>query len=201
MSDQHMQFINEMFDYYNRDIRGGAAKTYMRMLVRFPIDQLQRVYFTHLTDPDQGQFMPKIADFVRVLEGTKKGQSTVAWNKVDRAIREVGPYGSICFDDQIIHKVIEEMGGWISICDTPTEKDLDFKMHQFNRLYEMYKGQGGVTDYPKRLNGIVDAENKTSSDPLLIGNPSKAKQVHDSGGDRRALTVTRMDQLTDKLLN
>jgi hypothetical protein len=98
-----------MFDYYGKDIRGGAAKTYAQMLIRFPIEELQRVYFTHLCDPDQGQFMPKIADFVRVLEGTKKGQSTVAWNKVDRAIREVGPYGTVSFDDPIIHKVIEEI--------------------------------------------------------------------------------------------
>lgn len=34
----------------------------------------------------------------------------VAWNKVDKAVRQVGAWTSVMFDDALIHRVISDMG-------------------------------------------------------------------------------------------
>src|SRR5690242_16246489 len=53
----------------------------------YEIDGVERAFQAHLADPDRGQFMPKPADIVRLLKGTSKDSSLVAWSSVDKAVR------------------------------------------------------------------------------------------------------------------
>ncbi len=50
-----------------------------------------------------------------MLGGSTQDAALAAWSKVDRAVREVGPYQSVAFDDALIHRVLFEMGGWIPL--------------------------------------------------------------------------------------
>jgi len=60
--------------------------------------------------------MPKPADIIRAIKGNSQTQSLQAWSKVEDAIRLVGPYRSVVFDDLAIHGVLQEMGGWVKLC-------------------------------------------------------------------------------------
>lgn len=201
------RFATLMFgvaEYYGKKTSKGVVKLYWESLKVHEYEDVNRAVTRHMEDPDAGQFMPKISDIKRHIEGSKQTQAMTAWTKVDRAIRRCGPWNSICFDDPIINRVIAEMGGWIALCDTPTEKDLEFRMHEFNKRYQSYVLQGGVTDYPKKLIGHTEAHNnklgQENHDVLLLGNEQKALAVFERGQQGLRLEAKKASEVSLKLI-
>lgn len=91
----------------------------------------------HCVNPDNGQFMPKPADVVKLLQGSSQDGALVAWAKVDRAVRQVGTYSTVVFDDPIIHRVVQDMGGWVALGDK-REKEWPFVAKEFENRYRGY---------------------------------------------------------------
>ena len=117
-----------------------------------------------------------------------------AWSRVDKAVRRVGPYQSVVFDDAVVHRVIDEMGGWIKLCNTPSEEDYKFQGLEFSRRYRAYVIAGGAgSDYPRHLIGMTEAENNTAGfkrqipPPVLIGTEKGCLEVLKGGSDGRTL--------------
>lgn len=179
------QLVYGLGEYYNKTLSDGVIELYWQSLKNFDYSDVSRAATLHMEDPDNGQFMPKIADFKRHIGGSKQTQAMTAWTKVEKAVRQVGPWKSVCFDDPIINRVLLDMGGWISLCDTPTEKDFEFKGHEFTKRYQGYVLQGGVSEYPKQLTGHTSAINNKNGHceepPILIGNYKKAELVYQQG--------------------
>lgn len=174
-----------LFEMYGKKASPELLEIYFGALKAYELADLQRAANHHALDPDAGQFMPKPADFVRHIDGSKATRAMRGWCTVDRAIREIGPYQSVVFDDPIIHVVLQDMGGWLALCETKTEDDLKFRRHEFEKRYQGYALQGGVTDYPARLIGLSEADcnrlKRPAPSPMLIGNPEAAKRVLLSG--------------------
>lgn len=182
-------------EYYGKKLSSGVVEIYWQGLKSHSYEEIQTAVNQHMADPDSGQYMPKIADLKRILTGGKHTNAMQAWTKVDRTIRSVGPWESVCFDDPIVHLAIQDMGGWIDICNTPTEKDLEFKMHEFQKRYQGYLIQGGAPDHPKRLVGSAEAYNSTEGHrtlpPILIGNRELAQLVYEGGSEQRQIERAR----------
>lgn len=170
-----------LFEMYGKRASPELLEIYFGALTAYDLHDLQRAANHHALDPDAGQFMPKPADFVRHIDGSKQTRAMRAWSLVDRAIRQVGQYESVTFDDPVIHRVIEDMGGWVELCSTPTEKDLEFRANEFNKRYQGYALQGGVSDWQPRLIGLIEADCQSrklpAPPPKLIGDPQRAKMV------------------------
>ena len=100
----------------------------------------------HATDPDKGQFAPKVADIIRQLAGTKTDRSLMAWGRVHDAMGRVGAYQDVDFGDSATHAAILDMGGWPKMCRTELT-ELSYLQHRFCESYRAYQAQG-VTDQP-----------------------------------------------------
>ncbi len=61
-------------------------------------------------------FFPKPVDFRDAIVGDVDTKAVLSWEKVMKAKSSVGSYGSVKFDDPVIHSVISMMGGWVSLC-------------------------------------------------------------------------------------
>jgi len=162
---------------------------------KYGFGSVKKAFSAHIQNPDNGQWMPKPADIIRMIEGTSKDNSHLAWSKVKKSISIVGSYESVVFDDGIIHRVVQDMGGWILLCSTSIE-ELPFKGHEFKARYTAYRGQGEVPDYPKKLYGICESDNLSKDlldhipDPVLIGDQERAGQVFLSGSNRKSLEIS-----------
>lgn len=182
-------FLSELFDYYNKDVRSGSARIYKRMLKNIPVETLYRMFEKHLMDPDRGQFMPKVADFVRGEQGTAKGNAVAAWDKIIQAMELKGPYYTITKDDPWLLKSLEEVGGYQKLCEM-TYKDLEYKRNDFLRAYESNRARGMPENYPAKIKGLIDLENGTDSDPILIGDERLALNVLKNGSTQKTLQIT-----------
>lgn len=169
----------------------AVIEIWWKAMAPFDLAAIRDALNRHCMNPDNGQFCPKPADVVRLIEGGTVDASLVAWTKVDRAVRSIGTYDTVAFDDPIIHAVVSDMGGWIEF-GRWTESEWPFKAKEFETRYRRYRIKGKIETYPGKLLGRVDLENGdkcTAQLPRLIGNPELAAQVVKQGADGNRLQI------------
>ncbi len=185
--------LTVLAEYYEKNLSQGVIELYWQGLKQYEIEAIEGAIGRHLQNPDSGQWMPKIADIVRMIEGTSQDAAALAWAKVMRAISRVGQWESLAFDDAIIHLVIDDLGGWPKLCQT-VERELPFLQKRFETSYRAYRHQGGsLHAHPRYLSGIAEMQNVaqgfTPSAPLLVGDLAMAKRVYLGGSDAPRLPV------------
>jgi hypothetical protein len=182
---------------YEKDVPLPVAQVWFKALVQFEIADIAIALERHVKDPDTGRFPPKPADVIAHLAGGSATRSLRAWSLVEKAVRVVGHYRSVCFDDPVINKLIDDMGGWVKLASTETVEDLKFRGLEFQKRYTGLMQTGGVgTDYPPYLPGAAESHNAVVGmaidPPALIGDPALAHRVMAMGQGSTALRVTQV---------
>lgn len=188
--DRFFVMLNGISDYYGKQISKNVMRLYWEGLKQYDLQAVEKAFWTHTQNPDSGQFMPKIADVAKYLKGRTTDQASQAWSKVDKAVRIVGTYQDVVFDDPIIHRVIEDMGGWISF-GNKREDEWPFVQNHFENRYRGFVMREEIPEHQARLIGIANAQNAQNgfplNPPMLIGNPSKAQAILQSDNNYVAL--------------
>jgi hypothetical protein len=174
---------------YDKNISKELMATYWNVLKRFDINEVVDAFGRHLENTDNGQFFPKPADIIRAIQGSTEGRSLNAWTLVDKSIRTIGPYQDVVFDDALIHSVIDDMGGWVSLCST-NDTEYPFKANEFKTRYRSLQSNP-PDSYPQILSGLATISNKNIKGqtrgvgykvkPTLIGSPERCKIVYQGG--------------------
>ena len=177
---------------YEKEATPFVLGVWWEAMKPFDLPAVRDAMNRHATNPDNGQWAPKPADIIRLLRGSSQDAALVAWSKVDRAIRSIGPYRSVAFDDPIIHAVLADMGGWVAIAKKG-EDEWPFVAKEFENRY---RGATRVADlaYPKHLPGLAEQHNAVEGmaveAPLLLGDPAKAQRVLAGGTEGGRLRIT-----------
>lgn len=173
------------FDVYGKEISAEGMKIWWSALSNFSIEEVRHGFSRHIQSTEHGSFLPKPADIIRKIEGSSGDRGMIAWEKVRAAIGAVGGYRSIAFDDPIIHTVLQGMGGWPELCDTPKD-ELPFRAAEFAKRYRAHAENGGVREFPSYLLGRSESANNLngfkSDPPALVGDAKKAEEVMKLGG-------------------
>jgi hypothetical protein len=189
-------------DYYGRELSDAVIGMYWQGLERYDIAAVREALNRHMHNPDTGQFMPKIADISRMLAGTTQDAALVAWAKVDQAVRRIGSYADVVFDDALIHRVLHDMGGWMAL-GTKNEDEWPFVAKEFENRYRGYRMRSERPEYPPVLIGIAGAHNRNGNHalqpPMLIGDQAKAQAVMHGGTDRPLIGFTSAMNLSAAL--
>ncbi len=170
-------------ELYGKSLSKHLSDVYWNLLEPYSLSELRIALKAHLRNPNGGQFFPKPADLIRHLEGGSGTKALQAWTLVERAIRQIGTYQSLAFEDPLIHAVIEDMGGWVKLCAISL-KELPFCSLEFQKRYEGLVHKPPHR-YPPYLPGVIECENSTKGhavpEPLLIGDASKTQAVIQGG--------------------
>lgn len=171
-------------DYYGKELSENVTDLYWNGLREYDLQAVKKALWAHVRNPDTGQFMPKIADVAKVLQGRTDDQAALAWSKVNQAVRRVGTYQCVVFDDPIIHRVISDMGGWVLI-GSKDDKEWPFIAREFETRYRGYRMRDETPEYPPVLVGMANAHNGQQgfrlNPPILIGDEVKATLVLKGG--------------------
>jgi len=174
--------LTGVYSFYGKEMSQFHLAVWLRALEGFEMGVISRAFDAHMTDPESGQWLPKPADIVKHLQGTRAERSAVAWGLVLQACQRVGAYASVAFDDPVVHCVIEDLGGWPAVCRINID-ELPFLEARFHKSYAAHAKAG--TQHQPCLIGITDASNGMRgygrSDPILIGDPHKAAKTLQSG--------------------
>lgn len=178
-------------EMYGKKMSDALIALYWQGLSEYDVEAVERAIAAHMRNPDSGQWMPKIADIIRLISGTTSDAALLAWAKVDKAVRHVGTYESVVFDDPIIHQTLRDMGGWIQL-GTKTDEEWPFVAKEFENRYRGYRSRPRG-DYPRSLAGICEIENEKNghrvAPPLMIGSENACQQVYLGGSEKPALEI------------
>lgn len=192
--------ITGVMGFYGKSVSTFALDVWWNALRSYDLPSVVEAFNRHLANPDIGQFPPKPADIIRMLQGSTQDAALRAWAKVDQAVRRIGTYDDVVFDDAIIHRVIQDMGGWIAL-GTKGEDEWPFVAKEFENRYRGFRARSEIPEYPPKLVGIANAHNKQhgfeDQAPILIGNELAARQVMYSGSDNPAIGFKRLDESVD----
>lgn len=184
-------------ELYDKSMAGQLIDTYWSVLKNFPIEEVKSAFEKHISNPDGGQFFPKPADIIRGIQGGVDGRALQAWSKVDKAIRSIGPYEDVVFDDPLIHSIISDMGGWVSL-NKVTDKEYPFKRNEFATRYRSLLNNPPI-NYPSKLIGIATAGNSTALIPVMLGDQDKCKAVYSLGIEGPSIQISRGQERTESL--
>ena len=193
-------------EYYGKDQSKQVLAIYWKALQRYELSEIDAACSAHIANADTGQWFPKIADIVRLIDGGGGDRALLAWTKVDQAVRSVGTMQTVCFDDAIINAVISDLGGWPAL-GVKTEGEWPFVSKEFQQRYRGLVARTGKFAYPPSLPGIADSQNLMkgygSATPIFIGEPEKARAVYEGGSAVRRIgisTFSRGAESVPKLL-
>lgn len=195
--DQFSEALTAALEVYDKRTSALTIEIWWEALKQYDLSAVLGAFSRHIQNPDKGQFVPKPADIVRLVDGGTEDRALQAWSKVDQAIRTVGPYQTVVFDDAFIHASIRDMGGWIKMCNVGGD-EYPFLRNEFVKRYRGIVESKNL-EFPEKLIGISEQSNAEAgrkiAPPLLLGNPESAKQIYRSGGANRAISSQKMPKL------
>ncbi len=179
--------------YYRQDMTPFTLEVWWTGCANFDLEQVRKALTAHATDPDKGQFAPKVADLVRILGGTSTDRAQLAWGKAYGAMCSIGAYTDVVFDDPAIHAAITDLGGWMKLCRSSLD-DLSYLQHRFCEAHRAYSARGQF-EYPRVLGGDRSPDEMyikrglPAPKPTPVGDLEKARRVYLGGaGATKAIT-------------
>lgn len=204
MKPEHFEAFSELLsnvaEQYGKQLSDSLITLYWQGLHDLEFKAVSDALFRHIRRTDkEGKFMPKISDIREMLEGSTEDSSLVAWAKVDKAARTIGPYQSVVFDDVLIHRVLEDMGGWFQL-GNKVDDEWPFVGREFQSRYRGYKSRGLTPECRPHMIGLTEANNLKEGfgidKPVLIGNKEKAKLIADKSPGNIAEIAGQMKNVT-----
>lgn len=189
--------VVDVMSYYKQDTSEFTLSIFWDACKDLEFEHVAKAFNAHAKDPDKGQFAPKVADIVRLLQGTKTDRSAIAWGRVYDAMCSVGAYTDVCFDDTAIHAAVHDCGGWVKMCRVSSD-ELSYLQHQFCKAYQAYASRDDY-EYPRVLTGdrgpdeMFAKRGLPAPTPRLLGDAIKARRVYESGelANKVAALLTR----------
>jgi hypothetical protein len=164
-------------EIYNRKLSSLLLNTYWNCLKKYSYATFEMTLWNFLENPNYAKRnFPSPADWIKSIEGDSESKSLVAWTEVITAIREVGHYESVKFTDVLIHDVIQDLGGWIFLCQQ-SERELIFLQKEFERRYRM-RILKKITKGPRYLTGQIEHQNLLNGFTKHIPRPKKIKKMN-----------------------
>jgi len=172
--EQIIGILNETFGNPDRPVSDIKMRFYFKALSDLSIDQLNDASII-LANTKTIHTFPIPAEIRQAVEGNPHDQAQLAFDKLIDAIRSIGPYRTVIFDDPAIHAFVQSYGGWEDICD----KTVDEMKFMRNEFIKGYPGLNRRTDVPLQLTGIHDGNNNRGGwdhkiPPAIVGDRTRA---------------------------
>lgn len=176
-----------VYGFYDKEINEFSLELWWNALKIFDLAAVIQAFNRHVVNTESGKWLPKPADIVRMLQGSSQDAALVAWSKVDYAVRHHGPYVDVAFPDELIHRVLHDMGGWI-LLGQKNEDEWPFVAKEFENRYRGFRERSEIPEYPSILIGIANAYNRSKGLPLdpcvMIGDEAACRRVIAGGTDK-----------------
>ena len=148
-----------MCEMYGKEVSKELTQMYFAVLSGAGIsdEDLQKAV-SHIMATRKYSSLPLPAEILEHAQGSPEDAALIAIQKLETAMRGVGAYDSVMFDDPVLHALVSTSeGGWPGLCQMPLD---DWKFEK-QRLVKAYKALStrGVPQQVKQLAGISEKDN------------------------------------------
>ena len=169
--ERFIRVISGLCDLYGKTASQFLFDTYYEIFKDHTNEDFEKAIYQCLKNRVYNS-IPKPAEILEFLEGTRSDKALTAWLQVLEAVQKGGYYASITFSDPIIAHCVQELGGWQWFC-SQNKDELPFLEKRFMNLYRLLLKRGIKTNI--RLIGFIEASNtqkgftKYIPEPIRIG--------------------------------
>jgi len=151
-------FMAEVFAKENSKILLNA---YFKAMDKFTIDEVVSAIETAICNV---KFFPKPVELIEMITGGSQNiedRALIEAGKVLKAIKRIGKYKSVQFDDAFTQAVIvQTFGGWVKMCAELNTQEEKWFVKDFSGSYSAYSRQG--IKHEGHLSGIAEIDNVSS---------------------------------------
>lgn len=174
-----------MGEVFDREIKVAVAEIYFRALEKFTIDEVEAGISKACSSL---RFFPKPVEIIEAIAGGSQGLEDRAYveaTKALEAVKRIGTYSSVVFDDPVTQAVImQHFGGWQMLSEMRVEDEKWF-LKDFAKSYASFS-RSGIKHFGS-LPGLSSAQNALrgatwQEKPTHVGDREKARFVL-SGGE------------------
>ena len=176
--------LTAMGALYERHPEATVIEIYFRALEKFTIVEVEQGISKACSSL---KFFPKPVELIEAItggSGNLADKAMIEACRVLEAIKNIGTYTTVCFDDPITQAVIvQQFGGWAKFSDMLEENEKWF-IKDFCAGYQAFARQnvrhyGALPGISMGQNALTGRERGDKT--VYIGNVQKAKAVHAQG--------------------
>ena len=185
-----------MCEYFNAQPSEGLSKIYFETFKGWIIEDFkkacQKVMETRVYNG-----LPKIQEIQEGLTGKIEDAVAIAYQTLMNTLRDHAYWDTVIFEDGVIGKTVETMGGWFEISQWTIE-EWKFRKKEFDTLY-LANFRAGNTS-PVKMVGLFESENavkgfeKDIPEAISIGTPKKElefKVINQFINQKEAINVAK----------
>lgn len=174
---ESMSVLNEEYGDPSKPISDLKLNLYFKALSDLSIEDFEKAVWLIVNTRKTASF-PKIPEIREAIIGDNQDKSIIAWEKLINAIRAIGGYRSVIFDDPAISAIVELQGGWEKVCNM-TSEEMKWFGKDFIKMYPAFikrdlpvKALSGIHEKDSALKGIA-----STSKPVMIGTTEPLKSI------------------------
>lgn len=103
--------------------------------------------------------LPLPADLLEAVLGNQEDKAILALKELEDAMDRHGAYKSVSFQDDIISTCVQNLGGWVTVCQMEL-KDWEWKKKEFLSLYKTLMRNPNKVSRNNHLVGICEHQNR-----------------------------------------
>lgn len=181
--------IKIMSEYYGTKLSLALSEIYWQVFQNWSFEDFKHACNIIMQTRNYPSF-PKISEITEALHGKPEDQAAIAYQTLIEAIKRIGPWDSVIFEDGAIGMAVEALGGWEYI-NQWSWTDWIYRKKDFEELYLANLRSGNTK--PKKLYGAFERINgeigqEGFNKPILITKDMKfiteeeeKKQIEDKG--------------------
>ncbi len=158
-----------MAEYYQAKPSDALMEIYWQAFQNWSLEEFKRAC-NLIMQTRVYPSLPKIPEITEMIYGKPEDQAALAYETLVKAMKQIGPWENVMFEDGAIARAVEAMGGWEQI-NQWTVDEWKFRKKDFEQLY-LANLRAGRTE-PVTLYGAFDRINGANGQqgfnkPILI---------------------------------
>ncbi len=192
--DEFYCIFRVMSEYYGAHPSNSLMEIYWQAFKSWTTEDFQKacnaVMFTKKFR-DQRQPLPLIPEIIEAVFGKPEDRAALAYHTLVEAMRRIGSWETVIFEDGAIGQAIDAMGGWEYV-NGITIEEWKFRRRDFESLYLAHTNRGD--NEPVTCPGAFDKINGTTgyegrNKPILVTRDRKFLEYEKPKTSPRLLMV------------
>ncbi len=171
MDDKKLRFtncINGLAGYFDKKVEPFLLEIYWKALKKHSIEDIEQGAFVLIATV---RFFPKVVEWIEAMSGGAGKIEDIAEIQaveVLRAVKRIGVYNSVKFDDPVSIAVVQLCyGGWIRLCTELMSDGEKWFLKDFVKYYRAYKRQNILSH--DVLSGLIEYDNSEKYPDFIPG--------------------------------
>ena len=134
-AEKRAEMVSALAEIYGKPLSSYAIKAYVKALMKYDLDVLEKAFDLWLSTPDKFRGFPLPKDIIAMIDGYLDEKASKAWEDLMYAVRKYGAYANVTTRNEVLYRtVIDLYGSWVDLCSMEEDK-LNMTRRMFIETY------------------------------------------------------------------